>query len=78
MHPAIKDKTCPHCDKQYWVVRWQVMSDGRDAFPYVCRYCNYRSAIVEKHSLVNEALIKLNMHKEDIRYGCGHDASLGL
>ena len=67
-HKAIKEKACRQCGGTAWVVRWQVIRDGRDVYPYVCMACGYRSAIVEKHSVVISALKKVDLAKEDIAY----------
>ena len=68
MHSAIIDRLCPKCGQKNWVIRWQIMRDGRDSFPYVCKACGYRSPIVENHAKVFAALEKVGMTKNDIEY----------
>lgn len=65
MHYAITDRLCPDCGGGDWRVRWEVMRDGRDAYPYCCASCGYRSPIVEGHAKVRLALDRLGMCKEE-------------
>jgi len=75
MHKAVEHMFCPECGGQNWVVRWQVMRDGRDCYPYVCKTCNYRSPVVEKHHMVLLALERIGMTKSDISYADEEHAS---
>ena len=64
----ITKSPCPKCGAVDWAVRWQVMLDGRDCYPYCCRPCGYRSPIVEKAHVVLLQLEKYGLTKKDIEF----------